>query len=114
MTFSHQQCRLPRGRVASVRVGNAFWGLRAVSEGHVCARVGGRPRHALKLLATWMVFIRTVLKHGPKECNMRASLGRGKPVGTMKVKVGIGLTVARASLGGHIVGPIPGLRCSGI
>ena len=28
-----------------------------------------------EVVGTWMVFIRPVLKHGPKECNMRASLG---------------------------------------
>ena len=71
--FSHQQCRLPRGRVASVRVGNAS-GTACSVGGHVCARVGGRPRHALKLLVPgW--FHSTRLETRTKECNMRASLG---------------------------------------
>ena len=78
MTFSHQQCRLPRGPGSLLSVWAMLLGTACSVGGHVCARVGGRPTPCTEVVGTWMVFIRPVLKHGPRSATCVRVLGVGK------------------------------------
>ena len=78
----------------------------------MCARVGGRPRHALKLLVPgW--FHSTRLETRTKECNHACESWGGKPVGTNESEGRHWSTEARASYRGAHCRPIPGYAVVG-